>query len=103
MPKKKEEQEEEAVVDEEADVPAVGLKEDESPEPSEDWEKVEAIINTAKKAYEEGAAFDAVLATLIETLNALQSETNEELGGLGGGPELDLPPEDQVVEDEEVI
>ena len=100
---KKNEEQEEAVMDEEADAPVIGLKEDESPEMSEDWEKVEAIINTAKKAYEEGTAFDAVLATLIETLSALQSETEEELGGLGGGPELDLPPEDQVVEDEEVI
>ncbi|MEK7643269.1 MAG: hypothetical protein AAB372_02370 [Patescibacteria group bacterium] len=84
---------EEEQIEEGAESEAVGLKKEEGgPEMEKDWEKVDAIVNAAKKAYEEGTPFPDVISTIIETLTALQNETNDKLGGLGvGGPEMDLP------------
>lgn len=89
MAKEKEEMPEEEIPEEEV---SVGLKEGEQPDANKEWEKVEAIMNSAKTALDEGTAFPDVLTTMIETLTALQTETNDKLGGLGvGGPEMDLP------------
>ena len=90
MAKEKEEMPEEEIPEEEET--SVGLKESERPDPNKEWEKVEAIMNSAKTALDEGAVFPDVLTTMIETLTALQTETNDKLGGLRvGGPEMALP------------
>jgi len=92
MAKENEEEQIEEGVDEEA----IGLKEGEKGTDMEkEWEKIDAIVNAAKKAYDEGTPLPDVIATLIETLTALQKESNDKLGGLGvGGPEMDLPEDD---------
>ena len=89
MAKENEEEQIEEGVDEET----IGLKEGEKGEGMEkEWEKIDAIVTAAKKAYDEGTPLSDVIRTLIETLTALQNETNDKLGGLGvGGPEMDLP------------
>jgi hypothetical protein len=75
----------------------IGLKEQKEEQgESKDWDKVEAIVKAAQKACEDGTPFPEVLATLIETLTALQKETDQKLGGLGvGGPEMDLPEDNE--------
>lgn len=90
MAKEKEEMPEEEIPEEEET--SIGLKEGEQPDANQEWKKVEAIMNSAKTALDEGTLFPDVLTTVIETLTALQTETNDKLGGLGvGGPEMDLP------------
>src|SRR3989338_2106156 len=84
---------EEEQIEEGADLEDVGLKEQEKgPDMEKEWEKIDAIVTAAKKAYDEGTPLPDVITILIETLTALQNETNDKLGGLGvGGPEMDLP------------
>lgn len=84
---------EEEQIEEGADEETIGLKEQEKGEGMEkEWDKIDAIVAAAKKAYDDGTPLPDVIATLIETLTALQNETNDKLGGLGvGGPEMDLP------------
>lgn len=93
MAKENEEEQIEEGADEGAEEETVGLKKgEEKPDMKKEWEKIDAIVNAAKKAYEDGTPLPDVIATLIETLTALQNETNDKLGGLGvGGPEMDLP------------
>ena len=88
-----EKENEEKQIEEGADEETIGLKEGEKGTDMEkEWEKIDAIVNAAKKAYEDGTPLPDVITTLIETLTALQNETNDKLGGLGvGGPEMDLP------------
>jgi len=94
MAKEKENTEE--MVEEETAEETVGLKEGEATDMGKNWEKVEAVVNAAKKAYDEGTAFPDVIATLIDTLTALQNESADKLGGLGvGGPEMDLPEDNE--------
>lgn len=69
------------------------------------WEKIEAIFNAAKEAYQSGSSdFDSILEGLIETLQNLRNEESDRngLGGLGvGGPEMDIPEEARTEEAEE--
>lgn len=92
MAKEKQNPDEE-MQDEDTGEEAVGLKKpEEEADQSKEWDKVAAIVGAAEKACKEGTPFPEVLATLIETLTALQKETDQKLGGLGvGGPEMDLP------------
>lgn len=60
------------------------------------WVKVESITNAAKEAYQSGKSnFRDVVESLIATLQDMlaNEEGNGGLGGLTGGPEMDIPPE----------
>ena len=75
---------------------AVGLKQPEKGDGTKDWDKIAAIVKAAQEACDSGTPFPEVLATLIETLTALQKETEQKLGGLGvGGPEMNLPDDNE--------
>lgn len=60
------------------------------------WEKVESIVNAAKDAYTSGkSSFSDVIGSMLSTLQDLlaSEEGGGEMGGLTGGPQMDLPPE----------
>ena len=84
---------EEEQIEEGAEEETISLKEGEKGTDMEkEWGKIDAIVSAAKKAYDDGTPLPDVIAILIETLSALQNETNDKPGGLGvGGPEMDLP------------
>lgn len=79
----------------------VGLKDqkpasDEAGQMDARWKKVESIVNAAKDAYTSGkSSFSDVIGSMLSTLqDLLASETGGgEMGGLTGGPQMDLPPE----------
>jgi len=60
------------------------------------WVKVESVMNAAKEAYQSGKSnFRDVVESLIITLQDMlaNEEGNGGLGGLTGGPQMDIPPE----------
>ncbi len=60
------------------------------------WVKVESVMSAAKEAYQSGKSnFRDVVESLIITLQDMlaNEEGNGGLGGLTGGPEMDIPPE----------
>ncbi len=60
------------------------------------WVKVESVMNAAKEAYQSGKSnFRDVVESLIATFQDMlaNEEGNGGLGGLTGGPQMDIPPE----------
>lgn len=63
-------------------------------ETDEKWKKVDSIVNAAKDAYESGkSGFRDVVESMIATLEDLlaSEENGGGLGGLYGGPQMDIP------------
>lgn len=59
-----------------------------------DWKKVESIMSAAKDAYDSGrSGFKDVVESLIATLQDLlaSEDGSSDLGGLYGGPQMDIP------------
>lgn len=101
MPKKsiKKKEQEDEVPEEGAE--KIGLKSekpegDDSGQMDTRWKKVESVVNAAKEAYQSGeSSFRDVVESMVSTLQDLlaSEEGTGELGGLGGGPQMDLPEE----------
>lgn len=69
-----------------------------------DWKKVESIVNAAKGVYESGKSnFREVIESMIATLGDLLVSENGsgDLGGLYGGPQMDIPAEPEEKSEEE--
>lgn len=97
MPEKKKKRDEEELPEEglpEEEAPEEGADQDVSADMDAKWQNVESVVQAAKDAYLGGSNFSEVIASLIETLQTMQAEETEGLGGLGvGAPGLVLPPE----------
>ena len=68
----------------------------ETEEKDADWKKVESIVDAAKEVYQSGKSnFREVIESMIATLgDLLASEVgSSNLGGLYGGPQMDIPAE----------
>jgi len=62
----------------------------------ENWKKVESIVNAAKEVYQsEKSGFRDVVESIIATLEDLlaSEDGSGNLGGLYGGPQMDIPAE----------
>lgn len=60
----------------------------------EKWKKVESVISVAKEIYQSGkSSFHDVVESLVATLQDLlaSEEGGGQLGGLYGGPQMDIP------------
>jgi hypothetical protein len=65
-------------------------------ENAEDWKKIDSIVGAAKEVYKSGeSTFQDVVESMIATLqDLLESEMSANgLGGLYGGPKMDIPAE----------
>jgi hypothetical protein len=65
-----------------------------SGETDEKWKKVDSIVNAAKDVYQSGkSGFRDVVESMIATLEDLlaSEENGGGLGGLYGGPQMDIP------------
>lgn len=62
----------------------------------ENWKKVDSIVSAAKDVYEsEKSSFREVIESMIATLEDLlaSEDGSGNLGGLYGGPQMDIPAE----------
>ena len=76
----------------------------EAGEKDAEWKKVESIVNAAKEVYESGKSnFREVIESMIATLGDLLASENGsgDLGGLYGGPQMDIPAEPEEKSEEE--
>ncbi|OGI36055.1 MAG: hypothetical protein A2283_18290 [Lentisphaerae bacterium RIFOXYA12_FULL_48_11] len=62
----------------------------------ENWKKVESVVSAAKDAYQSGkSGFRDVVESMVATFQDLlaSEENGGGLGGLYGGPQMDIPAE----------
>ncbi|MFA5169089.1 MAG: hypothetical protein WC530_11235 [Candidatus Omnitrophota bacterium] len=76
---------------EEGEAQQVGFKPGPEENKDTEWEKVDAVFAKAKESYLNGSTFDDVISSLIATLEEMRSLKTEPMGGLGAGPEMNLP------------
>lgn len=92
MPKKlKKKPEKTEELPEEGEAQQVGFKPGPEEDKNNEWEKVDAVFAKAKESYLSGSTFDDVISGLIATLEEMRSLKTEPMGGLGAGPEMNLP------------
>ena len=73
------------------DIQSVGLKKALAQDKEVAWQKIDAVYNAAKKAYIDGASLPDVLNSFATTLLQIKDAETQGLGGMGQGPEMDLP------------
>ncbi len=84
----------------------IGLKKQkaEAGEKDADWKKVESIVDAAKEVYQSGKSnFREVIESMIATLGDLlaSEDGSGSLGGLYGGPQMDIPADSESKPEEE--
>ena len=82
------------------DAQTVGLKKAPEQNKEASWQKVDIVYNAAKKAFLEGASLPDVLDSFASTLLQIKESETQGLGGMGQGPQMDIPqpaPEDMPV------